>query len=935
MLHRMTFRNFSSTRTHGLGLRMRSAFFIGCSTAIAATEVGVMMPPAAYAAANKDHSWSVDDPRTEDLVNPLGIDNPTPELAWFVSSTRNGARQTAYEIQVASSATKLRSNTPDVWSSGQTRSDVTWIHYRGPTLASSQKYYWRVRVWDDRDHASAWSDIARWETGLMASADWSRAQWIRVAKLPETNGAYKGHILRKDFVLPRDVRWARLYVSATGWVRNCKPSPMPQACRTAAGIVTPSINGKRASDRQLDPAPSDSKRALYSTMDVSDLLKKGENTLGLSIAGDSDVIALLLVEDSRGQKTMVTTDRSWASHSSPTLFADRFAGVKYDAREALPDWDRPGSRGAGDWQAVEPSNDRVGPIILSSDSSLPPMRVVRTLKPASVEETKPGSFTIDFGVNISGRVKLKMVGLDAGDEVRIVHAERLNDAKEADAKSTGFAATQTDTFTSDGHDIEWSPEFAYYGFRYATITGLKRKPTETEVWAEQVNTDLARTGELDTSNDLVNSIHRGSVQTTLNNAHGIPEDCPHREKRGWSADAYVSSPQALANFDMEGFYKKFLQDVQDGQAQNGSIPDVAPPEIAYAKSDGDSVWGMVGTQLPMDLYNQTGDLTVLQTAYPSMRAYVDWVTSISQDMVIKPGKYRADWLSVKKTYDPLLRTGFWYLAITQLAEAARLLGKDGDVAKYTELADRVRNAFNERFLDRATGLYGDTGRQGETTTQLSQALPIATGLVPDDMKEKVSAKFVELIQIVGKNHPDSGLNGLRYVLEAIDEIRRPDILDAMANQTTSPSWGYMVLNGPGTLWEGWDMRGSLQHTWSGVVDAHFYRTYLGIRSKAPGYKAVTIQPYFPATMAWARGSQLTPFGKISSSWTRTPKGIRLSVAVPVGIKAEIIIPAGTSPVLVNGKSRPPSTKGGTGAALNDDGGTRNYHVQSGKYEFLF
>jgi Bacterial alpha-L-rhamnosidase 6 hairpin glycosidase domain/Alpha-L-rhamnosidase N-terminal domain/Bacterial alpha-L-rhamnosidase C-terminal domain/Bacterial alpha-L-rhamnosidase concanavalin-like domain len=728
-----------------------------------------------------------------------------------------------------------------------------------------------------------------------------------------------------------------LYYSATGWVRHCAPGQVtPQACKPAAGLVVPTLNGERANDHQLDPAPTDLERALYTSTDVTAKVRRGNNVLGLTIAADSDVIAKLVIEMADGRIQTVVTDESWASRASASLKADRFAGVIFDARQTSAGWDTRAFTPGAEWRPVQDASVRVGQIKLSSASYMPPMRVVKRWKPSQIAETSPGTYTIDFGQNITGRTHIRARAAP-GDAIKIIHSEKRTAKNEADPRGTGFQGFQTDTYTFGTKPADWSPEFAYYGFRYVTISGLKSAPRPADIWAEEVTTDLARNGQLETSDALINKIHEASVQTTLNNAHGIPEDCPHREKRGWSADAYVSAPQALANFDVEGFYEKFLQDIRDAQQPNGSIPDIAPPEIAYTRGNGDSIWGAVGTELPWDLYEQTGDINVLETSYPSMKSFVDWLVTVAKNNIIESGKYRGDWVAFKSSHDPLLRTAFYYRSVQRLVDSARVLGKVDDVRKYDELAQAIRISFNDRFLDRSTGSYGAPGKQAATMTQASQAVPIAFGMVPEGSRKAVTEQLVKYINDVSKLHVESGLNATRYVLEALQIIGRPDIIHAMAKQTDAPGWAHMVNTGPGTLWESWK-GGSLQHAWPGVIDAHFYRTYGGIEPTAPGFSAFDIRPYLPEGMSWARAVRSTPYGQVRSEWRRSGAAVQLDVAVPVGTTARLVLPvrANVVPVLrVDGRKAADLDAVKGVRRIPGDAGTVILEVVSGNYSLQF
>lgn len=723
--------------------------------------------------------------------------------------------------------------------------------------------------------------------GLLDKTDWT-ADWIGAPGVTSIPASYAGHYFRRKFEVPSSVASARLYFAGTGLMQNCLNRRTPQACRVAAGLVIPTINGQRLSDRQLDSAPSDAKRPLYTSLDVTGFLKQGANVLGVSVAGNTSFVTQLEITTADDKRIVIASDSAWRTRANPYLRVDRFAGAEYDARLQIDGWDTAASVEDAAWVAVENRTASVGEVTLSSDASLPPMRIVKRWAPTKVTQNAPGKYTIDFGENITGRLHIRMPG-DAGRTIAITHAEILSRRGEADKFSTGFFGLQTDRYTFGAHDADWAPEFSYYGFRYVTISGLEAPPAAGRVWAEQVNTDLERTGSFESSSDMLNRIHAGAVLTTLNNAHGIPEDCPHREKRGWSQDAYTGNPQAFANFDAEGFFAKWLRDAQDAQRPNGAGTDIAPAEISYAV-DGDSTWSSALVFIPWDLYRETGDIRYLERSYESMRRLIEWEIGQAKEGLLPPGIYVGDWVAAKQTDDGVLRNAIWYGVVKQVEEAARLLGRRDDEAQYRRLSEEIRARFNATYLDESTGAYGAPGNQNDSTSQASMAVPLAMGIVPEALRPKVAARLAQYIEEVSKGHPESGLTAMRFVLEGLASVDRLDLIHTMVSKRNAPSWAFMIDQGPGSMWEHWNGGGSRNHPWTGVIDAWFYRMYAGIAAASPGYRTLTIKPFVPADLTWIKASQRTPYGMVSSAWRKQDGRLTLDIDVPVGTSATVLVP---------------------------------------------
>lgn len=943
--------------TRGAALALAVSGLLGCASLPLTTVKGPI--------------WAVRRLRTDGLSRPLGINSAAPELAWRVDSTSAGSVQVAYEVELATSELALGHRDGDLWDSGKVLSEQPWTNYNGPQLLSARRYYWRVIVWDRDGHDSGWSAATSFEMGLLTAADWAPARWIVAPGSGGGNRIYAGYYFRKAFVVGGRVESARLYHSATGEMRHCVLSTFPQACRPASGLVRVSLNGKPVNDHELDPAPTNSQRALYTTTDVTALVKSGSNVLGMSIAGDSELIAKLVIRTENGRMQTIATNVGWMTHTSPIVHADRFAGVQYDARLELPDWNRSQTTPATGWVPAQDASAQVGAITLSSAAELPPMRIVRRLNPVAVWKNSPGKYTFKFATDFTGRVHIRLSGTP-GAVITIVQSDHLRPSRsgfsaEADPQSTGFKAFQTDRYTIGDHPANWSSRFTYYALSYATVSGMGSRPAFDEIWGEQLNSAFRRTGTFESSDALLNSIHAGAVQTTLNDAHGIPEDCPNREKRGWAADAYVSDPQALANFDVKGFFENYLQDVRDSQKPSGAVPDIDPAEPGYAttltisqvgaaaqkagfnlsnaalikmmkgSSSYDSEWGLVAVELPWDLYWRYGDPRILRVSYASMKRFIDWCARQANGYILYQSQFRSDWAAYKPTDDPLLRTALWYLGVQHLIGTARVLDHPADVRQYEALAAHIRTAFNQQFLDATKGIYRASGKQATTTSQASFALPLVTGLVPRADRAKVTANFVSYIEDVSHDHPESGLNATRYVLEALEKIHRPDLFNAMVEETTSPSWGYMVEHGPGTLWETWTPgRGTFTHSWSGSVDAYFYRIYAGLNATSPGFKTALIRPYTPANISWVRAQEETPYGPLASAWRKTKSGLRMEVSVPVGVTARIVVPVprgGEVHVAVNGRAVRNLADVTALRRIGNGRASMTFEVGSGHYDF--
>jgi len=197
---------------------------------------------------------------------PLGLGVLRPRLSWQLRADHGarGAAQSAYHLVVAADPSCERDV---IWDSGKVQSDQSvHVRYEGPPLRSTQRCYWRVRVWDEAGQPSEWSEAAWWEMGLLTADDW-QANWITPDWDDAEDDARPSPFLRYGFTIDGEVRAARLYA-------------------TSLGLYELYLNGRRAGDALLTPGwTSYRKRLQYQTYDVTELVRAGANAIG-AILGD-------------------------------------------------------------------------------------------------------------------------------------------------------------------------------------------------------------------------------------------------------------------------------------------------------------------------------------------------------------------------------------------------------------------------------------------------------------------------------------------------------------------------------------------------------------------------------------------------------------------------------------------------------------------------
>ncbi len=684
-------------------------------------------------------------------------------------------------------------------------------------------------------------------------------------------------MLRREFDLENPVRQARAYVTGLGYYELW-------------------INGKRVGDRVLDPARTTyGKRVYYSVYDVTKLLKRGPNCVGAMLGQgwwwDKSLTLLAQVEVTYtdGTRAVITTDQSWRSGQCPITDCWVFGGETYDARLEQPGWSEPGFNDSS-WKPVAVAES---PTSQLRAQTIQPIKVIETLKPKSVTSPKNGVWVYDFGQNIAGWCRLSAQG-EAGTSIRLRHAESLFPDGTINVDNLGPVDNpgplpQADIFTLKGQGTEvLEPRFVYHGFRYVEVTGFPGTPTLESIEAKVVHTAFDRRGSFSCSNDLLNRIYDACLWTQRDNFHSIPTDCPQRDERGgWLGDAHVSSYAMLYSFDMPPAYNKFLRDIQDVQADDGGIPSCAPDEV-YSRPD--PMWALAYPLILWRTYVHTGDKGLLAEHYDDVRKYVEMLRREAGEGSIVTRNAYGDWLAYDPTPGDLMSTAAYARTAELLSLVAGELAKQEDARLYMELHQKIVGAFNAKFLDPKTSNYG-------SGSQLSNSLPLAFGIVPDDRRQAVLANVVKDVEKRG-GHLSTGVAGTSYLMAALTDGGRADTAYTVATRKDAPGWGFMTENGGTTIWEYWRLRVdwgvwvSLNHPAQAFLSGWFYEALAGLSPDQgrPGWEHFDVKPHVLGDLKWASAKIETVRGVVESDWKLTAKGIRLKVTVPANSSATVFVP---------------------------------------------
>jgi len=896
--------------------------------------------------------------RCEYRVNPLGIDVPAPRLSWIMVSTergQRGARQTAYHILVASTPTILAENCGDLWDSGRVESDQSnQLEYAGKPLQSSQQTFWKVQIWDEHEQASPWSKPASWTMGVLNDADW-RAGWISakeaVAESQPFAGIHiAGHALPPPYATAPSPAFPTMLLRRGFVVKPRLQRAIVHLCGLGQYELT--INGQQVSENLLAPGWTKyDKTVLYDTYDVTPLLRAGPNALGVLLGngmfnvrggryakfigsfGALKAIGQLRLEYGDGAVEVVGTDGEWRVHPGPITFSCVYGGEDYDARLEPKGWNQPGFGETGWEQALVVSGP--GGKLRGLSCAAPPIHAFASLKPVHINSLHAGTAVYDLGQNVSLIPRIRVKG-PAGAVVRITPAELLKPDGTADRRSAGGGEAYWQYTLAGKGDEEWFPKFFYHGSRYlqveCTTPAGKNLPVIDSLEGVVVHSSSEEVGEFSCSNHLFNRIRTLVRWAQVSNMMSVLTDCPHRERLGWLEQYHLNGPSLRYEFDLAALYTKGMNDIADSQAEDGLIPDIAPEYLQFDEGFRDSPeWGSAFLLSAWQQYEWTGDREMLRRYYAGMQRYVAYLGSRSQNLIVSHGL--GDWYDLgpkppgvaQLTPVPLTATAFYYADVGALARIARILGYTDDASKYEALARSISEAFNKIFFNSARDQYA----QG---SQSANSIPLAMGLVEPAHRAAVLNAVVEDVGRRG-NALTAGDVGYRYLLRALAEGGRSDVIYAMNNQSDRPGYGYQLKRGATSLTEAWDAgpRSSQNHFMLGHVIEWFYHDLagIGIDPFVPAFKKVVIKPATPGDLTWVNASYNSIYGKIESHWTITNGKLTLNVAIPPNTTAVVYLPAKAGATVT--ESGKPADHALGVKYLRWENGAAVYDVASGRY----
>lgn len=906
----------------------------------------------------------VADLKCEYKTNPIGIDNASPRFSWKLIQEKQtrGQKQTAFQILVASSLTKLNDNIGDVWDSGKIETDQS-LHntYQGAPLVSAKKYFWKVKVWDASGTETKWSNDATFTMGLLNQNDW-KGEWI----LKEDQSKSDHNWYRKTLTLTDNPSSALVFVASFGYHELY-------------------VNGEKITDNVANPASTFMKeRISYLTYDIADKLKKGTNVIAVWHAAgwarwrrvpENRNIPFVFKAQAEivvgSQKISLGTDTTWKCKKSHSEYYGDwdvldFGGETIDDTKREENWSATSYDDSSWKQAVvynyevlnakipegnnlsialnSKTNKEVRGIYapiqvqLSAQMVEPQVRYI-TIKPIAVKNNNDGSYRVDMGENYTGFFEMNLYNGKEGDSILIEISDQTEVVMNWKQKSKYiYGKSGKGTFSN---------RFNVAGGRWITLKGLTYEPKLEDIKGYVITSNLKRTSKFESSSKLLNQIYETNLNTYLaNTMDGILVDCPHRERRGWGEVTVAAMyGDALPNFDSASYLEQYLQFTRDAQLPDGRARAVLNEEdrpfLMWKANNPLTIW---------ETYSTFGDKKVLKDNYESVKKWMDWLyknSNYETGGTLKVGKQEertfpglGDWCTPRGNFWTSSNSPeavhfnncLYAFMLDNAQKMATVLEETEDAKAYADRLKVQREATHKLSYNPENGKY-------VTGQQVDQAFALVSGVTPPSEKKKVYDNLVDNV-LYKFPYYDTGSSGQALYTRYFTEYgERMDLVYELLQDKHHPSYGYFLEQGK-TVWpERWSAVGNSQiHTCYTGIGGYFIKGFGGIRYNPEklGMQHIIIKPAVVGDLTFANTEYESLYGNVKVLWTRKDQSATFQIEIPANTTAKVFLPAVHKKNIKEGNTTADKAKGITYVGTEQNDAVGNYviyNIESGVYNF--
>lgn len=811
----------------------------------------------------------------ENTITPINIETETPRFSWQINDTMRGAAQASYQIQVASSFEKLNNNKPDIGDSHKINSNQNiLIPYAGLKLKPTTRYYWRVKIWNEKGKESSWSKYSWWETGIMGKK-W-KAKWITKA---DANAPLRSVMFRNTFLLGQKIISARVY--------SC-----------GLGSYELYINGHKVSNNCFAPGwtyyPY---RINYQVYDVTSMIKEGGNAVGALLgnmwwsstltktgfrynSGPLRFIMQLVVNYANGNADTIITNEQWKSAFSPIAENSLYGGELYDARQEQPGWSSSGFDDSN-WENVKTDTRSFNNLSANIGAPVVP---VQKFKAQKITPVAKGEYLFDFGQNMAGYAELTVHGY-SGQTIQLRYGELLNsNGKLATENQRSAHSTDTYIIRGDPSDENWHTHFSYHGFRYIMVSGLNSKPDTNTLVAWNIYNETPSTGTFESSSSMLNRIWENARYSQISNMIEVMTSSPQYSERFFSAKSLrFFAPASVYGFDMYHFFQKSIVDIIDWQKPSGEV-NLTNPAISFSAAgpgEGDLI-----ILLPWILYTHYGDAVILKRYYKAMQAWIKYEQTLCHGnplLFVDKNTDNGSLVLVKSNTNAL----WFYQDLKIMAQIASINGYSKDAELYNKSAQQLAKAYQAKY-------FSATEHQYKGSSQFENLMPVALKITPSNEIHNVIKALVNNIY-QNENHLTTGMSGTAYLLPTLSENGYHSLACALALNETYPSWCYMIHQGATSIWNRWNSDqtdGSRNSIDLASINQWLFENLGGIKPipEFPGFKKFRLTPHPDNQLNYVKTSYNSPYGLIKSEWYKNDKNLLIKFIIPANSTAVVEIP---------------------------------------------
>ncbi len=649
------------------------------------------------------------------------------------------------------------------------------------------------------------------------------------------------------------------------------------------GVFNLYVNGEKVSDDLFQPLNTDFEKRynmeyggypfneefrhrLYCPVyDITEYLKAGKNSILFMLGsgfyeaydyGTAKLCWKIDITDENAKTRSVFSDGTEKLRASFVTEADMIRGETHDYTKL------------SEWQNVKVED---APVTNFYVQDSPADKVARVIKPKYL-----GNNIYDAGEVFAGYAVLKS---KSAGTVKVRYGELLDENGALDEE---HVYDQHTDYITDGEERLLYPRFTWLCFRYFEVTG------DAEVVECAVtHSDVEVTSSFECSDDTLNWLYKAYIRTQLANMHlGIPSDCPHTERRGYTGDGQLTCGAAMMQLDARRFYKKWIADICDCQdEETGHVQYTAP---FVPSGGGPGGWGCAIVVVPYMYYKAYGEKEIFDEAFMRMYKWFDYLESHSEDDLITsdlPGVWcLGDWcvpeqnrlnkLSANAIPEPYVNTYFYIKSMEYFLEISGIIGDASHSEKIKKRIAKKKQAIVKAYFSPETGDFAEN-------VQGANGFAVDLGLGDERTFENMIKKYSE------RQMYDTGIFGTDIVTRVLFEKGRADLAYMLLSSRKEISYYNQIQNGATTILEYWNGVRSQCHPMFGAVTKYLFEYILGIRQSndSVAYEKVIIEPVCMKEIPEAKGKIKTIKGEIAVEYN----GKEIKINLPENVSAVLKI----------------------------------------------